>query len=145
MKEAAQFYKMAADNGDHDLMNCYACMRLKGNGIPVDKDEAVVYFQKAIELDDHNAMTNYGMMLLTGDGIVPDKKEAARYFKIAADKGNQTAIINYAIILIQNFNFREGIRYLQMCPNWMNLIQFKISYFRLFITIILIYIFIHFI
>ncbi|KAK8895332.1 hypothetical protein M9Y10_023792 [Tritrichomonas musculus] len=62
-------------------MNSYAYLLQKGDGIAMNKREAIRYYKMAIDKGSVNAMYNYGLMLVNGDGIAVNKREAARYFK----------------------------------------------------------------
>ena len=63
-------------------MITYATMLYKGDGIAVNKKEAVRYYKMAADKGNENAMFIYAAMLYKGDGIAVNKIEAARYYKI---------------------------------------------------------------
>ena len=73
-KEAAVYFKKAADSGNVDAMFNYGLMLNQGDGIRVNKKEAANYFKKAADQGHADAMLNFAIMLNQGDGIQADKK-----------------------------------------------------------------------
>lgn len=58
-KEAAYYYKLAADKGDAVSASNYATMNFIGDGIPKNITEAVKYTKVASDLGDVTMMLNY--------------------------------------------------------------------------------------
>lgn len=81
---------MAANRGNSAGMCNYVIMLSHGDGIPVDKREALRYYKISTEKGDSNAMNNYGYMLDhgNGNGIQVEKRLAVRYYKMAILKSN---------------------------------------------------------
>ena len=67
-------------------------MLLNGEGVAVNKQEAIRLYKMAINEGDPAAMFNYALALHDGNGVPVNKKEAARYFRMAADKGYKNAL-----------------------------------------------------
>ena len=92
-RKAAQYYKMAADNGHVEAMCKYArCLR-RGDGVNVNKKESARYYKMAADNGNETGMVRYAEMLESGEGVTTNRKEAATYYKMAADKGNDCAKI----------------------------------------------------
>ena len=83
---------MSIEKGNDDAMLNYAIMLNNGDGVPVNKSEAIKYFKMSIEKGNDDAMLNYAIMLNNGDGVPVNKSEAIKYYKMSADKGNKKAI-----------------------------------------------------
>ena len=58
----------------HQIIN-YAAMLLKGDGIPINKEEGVKYIKMSADKGYKDAMITYGKMLRSGDGIPIYRKE----------------------------------------------------------------------
>ena len=55
-----------------------------GEGIQINKKEAIQYLQKAIKKGHPNSMILFSKMLENGEGIEMNKEEAEKYRKMAA-------------------------------------------------------------
>jgi len=63
-----------------------------GQGIPLDKKEAVNWYQKAAREGNAAAMFNLGVAYFNGEGVPEDLSEARPWFILAEDSGSQKAI-----------------------------------------------------
>ena len=73
-------------------MSNYGYMLETGDGVEVNKSEAVKYFKMSADKGYNWAMNNYANKLFYGEGIAVNKSEAIKYYKMAAEKGNKEAI-----------------------------------------------------
>jgi TPR repeat protein len=77
-----------AKDGDataqYNLGICY----YNGDGVAVDKAEAVKWLRKAAEKGHLQAQTLIGAFYFQGDGVAADKAEAIKWFCKAAEKGH---------------------------------------------------------
>ena len=104
-REAARYFKMAADQGYAKAQFGYGCMLFNGRGVPCDCREAARYFKMAADQGHPEGMFNYGCVLFRGDGVDLDRREAARYFKMAAYQGLAEGQFNYGCVLFHG----EGV------------------------------------
>jgi len=72
----------------------YAEMCEKGEGGPIDYEEAKLWYTTATLDKDSNAAHNLGAMYYNGRGVEQDFSEALRYFEQAADLGDVVSMIN---------------------------------------------------
>ncbi len=118
-KEAAKYYKMAADEGDIDSAYIYSIMLKNGDGIEENKKDEVKYCKIAAdEGKEKIAEFNYAEMLYSGDGVEQNKVAAAKYYKKSADKNHTMAMFKYAKMLYNGDeieqNKEEAIKYYKM-------------------------------
>ncbi|OHS98434.1 hypothetical protein TRFO_35176 [Tritrichomonas foetus] len=95
--EAFKYYRMSADLGHVQGMNCTAYILSQDE----DKlEEAAKYLEKAADKDDMIAACNFGIALAQGKGIIRDQKRAVTYLRRAADSGIVEAMYNCGVLLI---------------------------------------------
>ena len=104
-KDAAEYFKMAAEKGHLGAMEQYGLMLLNGNGISMNKKEAAKWLKLSADRGRCTAMFYYAKILSNGDGIKKNKAEAAKYYKRAADQGHIFSMNNYGVML----NYGDGI------------------------------------
>lgn len=97
-REAARYFKKAADLGDVRSMRKYRSMLYDGDGIEKDRKTAAFYFKIDADQGDVASISQYATMLYLGDGVDKDLNEAVRYFKLAVDKGDRFAIRMFAYL-----------------------------------------------
>lgn len=97
-REAARYFKMAADLGDVKSMRKYRSMLYDGDGIEKDRKTAASYYKIDADQGDVASISQYATMLYLGDGVDKDLNEAVRYFKLAVDKGDRFAIRMFAYL-----------------------------------------------
>ncbi|MEJ2501086.1 MAG: DUF1566 domain-containing protein, partial [Campylobacterales bacterium] len=91
-KQAAQWYRKAAEAGRkvaaYNLGNCYK----KGRGIPKDIKKAIYWYQRSAEKGYPDAMRAMGKIYYYGtSGIKRDDAQARRWFEKAAKRGDSKA------------------------------------------------------
>ena len=120
-KEAARYYKIAADLGDSDAIRKYCSMLFDGDGITKDRKQAAYYYKIQADKGDVDAICQYASMLCNGDGVSQDYTEAARYLQLGIDKGDPCAMRQFAYLYQTgsgvNFNLSEAIKYLRMAAD----------------------------
>lgn len=95
LKEAARFFRLAADQGHADAQtNLGICYEL-GEGVEEDIEEAVRYYRMAADKKYAQAQANLGLCYAYGYGVDKDLKEAVGLFELAAAQGNVRA--NYCL------------------------------------------------
>ena len=122
IKQAAQWYKKAADQGSQVAKTMLSLLHLEGElekakkaardsldeESPFDlgmmylneKDykQAVEWFKKSANQGNAYAQFNLGVIYGNGFGVQKDFKQAAQWFKKAADQGNSEAQFNLGIL-----------------------------------------------
>lgn len=105
-REAANYFRFAADKKNVDACCTLGKMLFKGDGIKVNMEDAFKYFSTAIDSDSNvgfkgnsDAVNFYGYMASKGLGMNVDKSLAARLYKMASDQGNVAAMNNYGYML----------------------------------------------
>ena len=90
-KEAAKWYRKAADQGDADAQFLLGNIYYDGEGVLKDYKEAVRWYRKAAEQGDPNAQDSLGLMYANGEGVLKDSKEAVKWYRKAAEQGHADA------------------------------------------------------
>jgi TPR repeat protein len=93
-KIAAKLFKEVADANDEnpEAQLRYGNCLYKGQGVPMNIEEAVKYFVKSAENGQVIGMYNAASLYYTGGVIKQDKKLGETYMKLAAYKQHQPAI-----------------------------------------------------
>ena len=90
----------------------------KGDGVPINKKEAVRLYKESADNGCREAMFIYAKMKYLGDGTPVDKNEAAHYYKLSAKRGNASSVFQYANILYNGdgieSNKKEAIKYFKI-------------------------------
>jgi TPR repeat protein len=94
--------KVGAESGDSDAQFLLAVMYDEGQGVEVDKKEAVKWYTKAAESGDSDAQNNLGAMYYLGDGIKENAELAKKWYTKAADQGNADAKHNLRAMRQEN-------------------------------------------
>jgi TPR repeat protein len=101
--KAAQWYKLAAGQGDRDAMFALAMFNIGGRAGPRNMDEAVRLLEGAAKLGHPAANYDLGLLYLQGQApLKQDFARAAQLFRVAADAGNPEA--QYALATM----YKEG-------------------------------------
>jgi len=87
-KEAARWWRLAADQGNVYAQNNLGFMFYNGKGVAQDYTEAARLYRLAAEQGNAYAQNNLGFMFYIGKGVTQDDAEAARLYRLAAEQGN---------------------------------------------------------
>ncbi|MCP4268733.1 MAG: AAA family ATPase [Candidatus Brocadiaceae bacterium] len=90
-KEAAVWFRKAAERGHTKAQNNLCVMYSEGHGVDKDYNEAVKWCRKAAGLGYAQAQTNLCIMYSEGKGVAQDYNEAAMWCRKAAEQGNGQA------------------------------------------------------
>ncbi len=93
-KEAARWFRLAADQGFAPAAASLGLMYFKGEGVPVDHAEAVRLFRIGAEGGDAFAQLCMGISYANGDQVPQDPAESARWMRLSAIQGNPSAQLN---------------------------------------------------
>lgn len=78
-----------------------------GEGVPVDKSEAVKWFTKAAEQGDADAQYILGICYDNGDGVTEDNSEAVKWYTKAAEQGHAGAQCTLGICYENGYGVSE--------------------------------------
>ena len=85
LKQAAEWYRKAADKGDlAGEMHLAALYRDGGKGFPRDMAEAAAWYRKAAEQGDVTAQATLGLLYSLGQGVLRSDVEAYFWLDLAA-------------------------------------------------------------
>ena len=83
-KEAAKWYRKAADQGFAAAQNRLARHYQEGDGLIQDMSEAAMWYHRAAMQGDYSSMWNLGNCYEQGHGVPKDYVEAYKWYNIAA-------------------------------------------------------------
>jgi TPR repeat protein len=86
-KEAAKWYRMAADQNDANAQFNLGCLYFFGNGVEQNYTEAMRFYQFAADQGYVEAQYNLGICYGEGTGGEKNETESMRWFRRAAEQG----------------------------------------------------------
>lgn len=95
-KEAARWFRFAADSGHAEAQRNLAYAYMHGRGVPKNEAEGIRRLRIASESGDAPARRQLGYHYATGSGVPKDENEAVRWFRLAAERGDFFAQYNLA-------------------------------------------------
>ncbi len=87
LRQAAGWFRKAADQGDAEAQNYLGLMYHYGEGAPKDYQHALALYRKAADQGYLSAQFNIGLMYDNGDGMPKDDQQALAWYRKAADQG----------------------------------------------------------
>jgi TPR repeat protein len=96
-KEAANLFKMSAEQGQANAQSNLGQMYYNGQGVAKDYKEAVKWYRMSAEQGHANAQNKLGKMYAKGKGVTQDYVQALMWFYLATVKGNKDATRNKAL------------------------------------------------
>ena len=96
-KEAAMWYRKAAEQGGATGQRLLGICYDEGNGVPQDYKEAVMWYRKSAAQGDAAAQSLLGICYANGTGAPQDYKEAVMWFSKSAEQGDATAQRNLGL------------------------------------------------
>jgi TPR repeat protein len=105
-KQAAAWYRKAADQGNAHAQCNLGVVYENGEGVQPDFKQAAAWFRKAAEQGDAAAQYNLGKMYRMGKGVQQDSKQALAWYRKAAEQGVANAQHALGIIYHQG----EGVQ-----------------------------------
>ena len=107
-KEAAKYFRLAAEQGDVNAQAMLAYIKYHGGeGVAQDYKEAIKWWRLAAEQGDAVAQHALGLSYLLGKGVENDSIESVKWIRLAAEQGYGRAQFMMGI------SFREGISVVQ--------------------------------
>lgn len=88
---AAQWYRLAAHQGDAEAQFGLGSMYRLGEGVMQDGKEAAKWYRLAAEQGNAEAQFCLGWLHVKGESVIQDKKEAIRWWRLAAEQGDERA------------------------------------------------------
>ena len=80
-KQAAKWYRQAAEQGIADAQYSLGGMYYNGEGVAQDYKQAIKWYSQAAEQGYVRAQNNLGVMYYNGDGVAQDYKQAIQLFR----------------------------------------------------------------
>ncbi|MGH1356945.1 MAG: SEL1-like repeat protein [Thalassovita sp.] len=102
-EEAAEQYRLAADQGHQDAQVSLGVLYLNGDGVPKDTERAAALFEAPAQAGLARAQNNLGLLYVRGDGVSQDYERAALLFQLAAEQGLRIAMTNLAVLYENGF------------------------------------------
>jgi len=96
-RQAAEWYRRAAEQGHTDALFSLGVIYENGTGVPQDYRQAVEWHRRAAELGHARAQNSLGFKYDKGRGVPQDAEEAARWYRKSAQQGNVTAQHNLGL------------------------------------------------
>lgn len=93
-KQAFDFYRQAADKGDHDAEFEAGMRYYEGKGTAQDRPAAVEYFRRTANGGLAHAQHNLGVLYRNGDGVDSDPAQAVAWYRKAADQDYGNSQLN---------------------------------------------------
>jgi len=97
-KEAAQWYRLAAQQGHPEAQFNLGALYLNGQGVSHDDRESAHWFKLAAEQGQAEAEYNLGVLYANGQGVSRDDAEAVRWYRLAAERDHRDAQFNLAVL-----------------------------------------------
>lgn len=91
-KEAARWYRQAADHGHARALATLGWLYENGKGVEKNFSEAVRSYRKGADLGHALSMSNLGLMYVNGQGVRKDVAEGMRWHRKAAALGESEAM-----------------------------------------------------
>ena len=122
-KEAAKWYRLAAEQGHPDAQNNLGVMLENGDGVARNYEEAMKWYLGAAESENRDAPNNIGVMYMTGVGVRRDFVKAVTWFHIAG-KGDPAAMSNKKF-LIKRMTTDEIAQAENLAKEWLKIRDMK--------------------
>ena len=112
-KDAARWYRLAAEQGHAKAQNNLGVLYAKGKGVRKNDAEAAKWFRLAAEQGHAWAQYNLGGSYDAGEGVRQNKDAAARWNFSAAMKGHPWAQYNLGMACFLAQEYKEATRWLR--------------------------------
>ena len=110
-KEAAKWYRLAAEQGDAKAQYNLGVMYHKGQGVPQNYKEAAKWYRLAAEQGIAKAQYNLGLMYGLGQGVPEDYLLAYALFNLAASQDpNDEQAIETRDLVVQQMSQKDVLR-----------------------------------
>jgi TPR repeat protein len=93
-QKAAEWWQLAAEQGDPEAQFNLSLAYSNGLGVAKDAASAINWLIKAAEQGVVTAQSKLGLLYATGSGVALDSIEAHKWFLIASEKGDKAAQAN---------------------------------------------------
>jgi uncharacterized protein len=105
-KEAAKWYRLAADHGNAEAQLRFGYMSYNGQGVTQDYKQAMKWYRLGANQGNADAQFFLGNMYHEGKGVVQDYREAVKWYRLAAQQGMPKAELSLGI---QYYGGKEGV------------------------------------
>lgn len=109
-KEAAYWYRKAAEQNFAKAQHNLGYLYELGNGVQQDYKEAVYWYRKAAGQNYAAAQVNLGFMYYYGNGVQQDYKEAVYWFRKAAEQNVVEAQCNLGYMYKKGYGVQQDFK-----------------------------------
>ena len=116
-KEAAMWFRMAAEKGDLSSQEFLSTLLEHGDeksGLEKNEDEALMWLTKAAEAGSTSAQMTLARKYKEGNGVVKNAQEAIKWYRMAAEKGNTDAMNRLGLLHDNKKEYQEAIKWYRM-------------------------------
>jgi TPR repeat protein len=107
--KAFNYLSAAATQGHADALYYLGLMYLKGIGIALDMNQALLSLNHAANQNENKALDTLGKIYHFGySEISPDHKKAESYYRIAVNQGYPPSMFHLALLLEDQYRFEEA-------------------------------------
>ncbi len=99
-REAAKWYRLAADQGNVKAQTSLGFMYEKGEGVPQDYAKSLIWYRLAAQQGSKQAQYNLALMYDKGEGIGQDSNEAVFWYRRAAQQELAAAQHNLGLMYL---------------------------------------------
>jgi hypothetical protein len=103
--QAAQWWRMAAEQGNPSAQNNLGLLYSEGQGVQQSYTQAVAWYSKAGQQGNAEAQRNLGILYTLGHGLSQDFQQAAVWYSKAAELGDAPAQCSLGVL----YAFGQGV------------------------------------
>ena len=105
--EAYQLFQEAAENNETDAYYYLGTMNYYGQGVPKNREEALIWLNKSVESDNSSAIATIGQIYFEDDGT-KDYDKALAIFNEAAKQGNLIAEFYLGVMYAEGLGVEQN-------------------------------------
>jgi TPR repeat protein len=131
--KAFNYFSLAAAKGHADALYYQGLMYLKGIGVALDMNQALLSFNIAANQNENKALDIIGKIYHFGySEISPDHKKAESYYKIAVNQGYPPSMFHLALLFENQHRFEEAYELIIKSANkgYMEAINYNMSTYK---------------
>ncbi len=98
LKQAAEWYRRAAENQNVNAMLRLGVMYQAGRGVRIDLRQSAMWYRVAADKNQPLAMARLGKLYQNGIGVNRDLESAAKWLRKAAELGEPEALLEIALL-----------------------------------------------
>ncbi len=107
-EQAAEYFLLAAEQGNIDAMYNLGIMYDQGLGVEQSCEQAAEYFRLAAAQGNASAQYNLGVYYCQGTGVEQSYEQAAEYFRLAAEQGEVRALYDLGVLYDEGMGVEQS-------------------------------------